>query len=143
MGEAHAPSIPAVWCPEKWSTGAPHLRLYAAGEIELGNPRSIDPIHYALDLLKGHSDLLGLINFDISNISTSIMFEDTKFFTMFDMFHEVFRFPVYVSTTYIPGVQSEFCLLIFSAKYVFCRICITKFLRKNHIIMCTRAFRFK
>jgi len=74
MGEAHAPSIPAVWCPEKWSTGAPHLRLSAAGEIELGNLRSIDPIHYALDLLKGHSDLLGLINFDISNISTSIMF---------------------------------------------------------------------
>ena len=66
--------LSGVQTPEKWSTGAPHLRLSAAGEIELGNPRSIDPIHYALDLLKGHSDLLGLINFDISNISTSIMF---------------------------------------------------------------------
>ena len=132
MGEAHAPSIPAVWCPEKWSTGAPHLRLSAAGEIELGNLRSIDPIHYALDLLKGHSDLLGANQLRYQQyIYFNHVLRHTKFFTMFDMFHEVFRFPVYVSTTYIPGVQSEFCLLIFSAKYVFCRICITKFLRKK------------
>jgi hypothetical protein len=47
-------------------------------KIELSNPRSNDLIHYAFDLLKGRSDLLGQINFDISNISISIMFKETS-----------------------------------------------------------------